>query len=173
MKIKITYLVIIASIILTSCGTVNYQLTTVPLGVITTEGVEIKAEDGAFTLKYGENWVPPYQNSTNIAGLHYESAKMIEFYTSALNLGAKKVRVKVPYQSKELYGVLLLSKIYNGCSSAVTRSYQISIPESYVDKALNGKISVLYEYYTNCGVMPLATTKGKTWVLWLSDVPFK
>jgi hypothetical protein len=88
-------------------------------------------------------------------------------------LGAKKVRVKVPYQSKELYGVLLLSKIYNGCSSAVTRSYQISIPESYVDKALNGKISVLYEYYTNCGVMPLATTKGKTWVLWLSDVPFK
>lgn len=86
-------------------------------------------------------------------------------------MGARKVRVKVPYQSEELYGVLLLSKVFTDCNTAVTRSYQITIPESYVEQAKNGKISVLYERYSGCGMVK--NKDGKTWVLWLSDIPFR
>ena len=53
------------------------------------------------------------------------------------------------------------------CSVPVTRSYQISVPKDYVLQAMNGQVSVLYEYY-DCG----RDKNLKTWILWLSDVPF-
>lgn len=159
-------------LLLISCGSIK-QKVTVPIGVIKTEGVKISAEDDSFVLESGKIWTSPFQNDTHGYGMHGKNADMVNFFKLAVDkMGAKKVRVKVPYQTKELYGVLLLSKIYDGCSSAVTRSYQISIPKSYVEKALNGKVSVLYEYYTACGVVKDMDPLAKTWVLWLSDIPF-
>ena len=156
-----------------STKSIYTQKTTVPYGKITTEGVEIVAEDGGFHLKYGERWVPPFQNVTTNEGMHGSNVDMISFHKTAKEkFGAKKVRVKTPYMSKDLHGLLLLSKIYDGCDGAVTRSYQISIPESYVSDALDGKISVVYEYYNApCGNVGVSA-KPKTWVLWLSDIPF-
>lgn len=150
----------------------------VPYGKIVTSGVEITAEDGSFALSSGKVWTPPFQNNP-LRSVNAANANMVTLYKAALALGgAKKVRVKVPYQSEPLYGVLLLSRVYPGSSSAVTRSYQISIPKSYVDAAQNGKVSVLYEYYDMGGVEassligPKNGTAPKTWVLWLSDIPF-
>ncbi|GEM_PF-3139911 len=51
------------------------------------------------------------------------------------NLGAKKVRIKTPYVDKELYGVLLFNKAMDKCKAPVTRSYQLTIPEEYVQQA--------------------------------------
>lgn len=168
--------ILLICFLLNSCASytsVPIQSITVSSGVIASEGVEIIAQDGSFHLKSGEIWSPPFQNTTNGYGMHDSNAKMIDYYPQALSMGARRVKVKTPYLNKDLYGILLLSKIYTGCSSAVTRSYQISIPNSYVEKALNGKISVLYEYYTACGSLIGDNPQGKTWVLWLSDVPFR
>ena len=60
----------------------------------------------------------------------------------------------------------MLNPAIDGCENTATRSYQIAIPEEYVQQALNGQVSVLYEYY-DCGKL-----NAKTWILWLSDVPF-
>lgn len=145
----------------------------VPFGVIKTEGVTIRDVNNRFVLESGVSWTPPFQNSTHGFGLHKAGASIAQLSDLAITkMGAKRVRVKVPYMEQELYGVLLLSKVYDGCTSAVTRSYQISIPESYVEKALDGRISVLYEYYSDCETLRFYNANAKTWVLWLSDIPF-
>jgi len=150
----------------------------VPYGKIITDGVEISSLDDVYTnpflLRSGEIWTPPFQNMTPGFGMNTPNADMVNFYkTAVLRMGAKMVMVKVPYQSEPLYGILLLAKIYPQGNSAVTRSYQISIPKSYVDAAQNGRVSVLYEYYDtgdyDSDGRPIVP---KTWVLWLSDIPF-
>ncbi|MFA7687717.1 MAG: hypothetical protein WCY25_07620 [Moheibacter sp.] len=199
---------ILISIFLTSCATRSVYIPpapvvpiykSVPYGKIVTDGVEITAEDGSFTLLPNEIWTPPFQNETSGYGINKPDADMVNLYKVALHsMGAKQVRVRVPYQSEPLYGVLLLSKVHPESTAAVTRSYQISIPEGYVAAAQNGKISVLYEYYdmpktngtygisqesVSSGLIGFSTmtspsagfsieTSPKTWVLWLSDIPF-
>src|SRR5690606_4440318 len=128
-------------IIFTFCSCASLPKETVPNGRIITEGVEIRAEDNSFILKYNEIWKPPYQNVPT-RKIIKNKVDMVPLYKDAIQkMGAKKVRVKVPYQSEELYGVLLLNKAYEHCSSSTTRSYQISIPASYVETAKNGRIS--------------------------------
>jgi len=184
------FLALMILLIFNSCGSIGSIDKSVPYGKIITEGVEITAEDGSFTLRSNEVWTPPFQNDTEGTGLNSAKTDMVGFYKDALEHGAKKVRVKVPYQTEPLYGVLLLGKVYSGVSLAVTRSYQISIPVSYVEAAQNGKVSVLYEYYDVKKKSPSKILKyaalgaagalikspdennPKTWVLWLSDIPF-
>ncbi|HLV23726.1 MAG TPA: hypothetical protein VKY36_02965 [Moheibacter sp.] len=150
--------------VLFSCGA---KLVPVNYGNITTQGVVIKAEDGSFVLTSGDTWTPPFQSSMKDPDDHTVlGSKITTRYDFAMELDAKKVKVKTPYMEKELYGVLMLNKAIEGCKSPVTRSYQISIPEEYVQKALNGQVSVLYEYY-DCG-----KRTAQSWILWLSDVPF-
>jgi hypothetical protein len=161
------FLVLMILFIFNSCSVSN-AWTSVPYGKITTDGVEIIAEDGSFALRSGEVWTPPFQVPSGFYALNIKNADMINLYATALGLGARKVRVKVPYQSEPLYGVLALLPVHSSSTSPVTRSYQISIPKSYVDAAQNGKVSVLYEYYE----VPNSEFMNKTWILWLSDIPF-
>lgn len=151
---------------LISCGVGKDSIET---GQIVTPGVEIRAVDGSFTLKSGERWEPPFESITDWddQGEMYREGATGKYDFALNDLRAKKVMVKTPYLEKELYGVLLLNKAMGDCNSPVTRSYQISIPESYAKMALNGQVSVVYEYYS-CGDNPAI----KTWILWLSDVPF-
>ena len=103
------YLIALIGFILSSCVSALYV--PVSTGNIATEGVEIRAEDGSFTLKSGERWTPPFQNNFN----NYSSYGIpnTNDYSLALQRGAKRVRLKVPYQSEELYGVLALHKAYD------------------------------------------------------------
>lgn len=159
--------------LLNSCTSVVPFSQPVPLGTIATKDVTIKAEDGSFEFKTGERWTPPYQNVIN-SQFHVKDTDVLNLYNWALEAGAKKVRVKVPSLKEELYGILLLNKVNTGCDFAVTRSYQISIPDSYVQQALNGKISVVYEHYPRCGPIVFeGPFEAKTWTLWLSDIPFR
>lgn len=160
--------ILIFSFLLASCGT---KLTQVKFGKIATPDVTIKAEDGSFELKSEETWDPPFYalDQYDVLQMHYfEINKDIasQYGYAIEKLSAKKVRIKTPYSEKELYGVILFNKVMEKCKLPVTRSYQITIPEEYVHQAMNGQVSVLYEYY-ECANFPL-----KTWVLWMSDVPF-
>lgn len=160
---KFLYLLFFVTLtMLSSCSSLSVN---VPLGKITTDGVTIRAEDGTFNLKSGDIWTPPFQN--NLSSELNSKKDLTNFHSKAMELGAKKVRVKVPYQSEELYGILYLSQVSDKCSSATTRSYQITIPNNFVIAAKNGRVSVLYEYYS-CG-----RKQPKTWILWLSDMPFR
>lgn len=158
-----------------SCGPRVPVQTTIPVGVIATEGVTITAQDGSFELTQGEMWNPPYQNDATGHNFNKEQTNVLDAYKLAYYyMGAQKVRVKTPYIEKDLFGLLLLAKVPYGCDDPTTRSYQISVPRNYVQDALGGRISVVYEYYGPCGpyYRNVDDFQGKTWVLWLSDIPF-
>lgn len=147
-----------------SCGSVKMQ--PINYGNITTEGVQIRAVDGSFNLSDNGTWTPPFQCDGKLDDVVDVGNNVTRSYEHALKLGAQKVRVKTPFLDQELYGVLALNGAAEECKSPVTRSYQIAVPEEYVQQALNGQVSVLFEYY-NCHKVNI-----KSWILWLSDVPF-
>src|SRR5690606_10203828 len=163
-KFKFFITGIVFMFLLVSCGV---KLTTVKFGKISTPDVTITAEDGTFVLKSGDNWNPPFYAMSEYNFLQVQQLEINKDITTQYDfaieeLGAKKVRVKTPYSDKELYGVILFNKVAEKCKVPVTRSYQIVVPEDYVQQAMNGQVSVLYEYY-DCSGFSL-----KTWVLWLS-----
>lgn len=163
------------SSLLVSCGSTKSLISA---GKINTPGIVIRAMDNSFVMKSGTVWHPPFindlgkldQDAIGLGGGGDRIAQNIaKNYKYALNKGAKKVMIKTPYSDKELYGVLMFLPAISGTAcpdSPVKRSYQISVPERYVRTALNGQVSVVYEYY------PCQGWQLKTWILWMSDVPF-
>jgi hypothetical protein len=171
--------------LLASCvstlGGYSVEQTVKPQSImIATQGVTIAAEDGSFTLRSGVPAAVPFMNATNGIGIHGENAPIIDLYKEAwANKWARKVTVAVPGREKPLYGLLLLSMVFADGVGPATRSYQITIPETYIAAASGGRISVVYEKYNvkseNSTVdSPWGTTTlvPKNWVLWLSDMPF-
>ncbi len=149
-------------------------LSEIETGLIATEGVEIISQDGTFTLKYGEKFNTPFFSPNHLVeAVSSNETPIVNDVYKILNKEykdyvAKKVKVKTPYLETPLYGVIMFCKVPKECqTSLVTRSYRISIPESYVKAALGGGVSCIYEYYT-C----FESYKSTTWVLWLSDSPF-
>ena len=51
-------------LVLGSCGASQVP---VKLGYINTEGVEIRAEDGSFSLQSGDSWAPPFRSNDAIS----------------------------------------------------------------------------------------------------------
>ena len=52
-------------------------------------------------------------------------------------------------------------------NQAVTRYYEIKIPDNYFSEAIGGRTSVIYEYYKS------RYSNSPTWIISLSDVPIK
>ena len=144
-------------------------------GRIVTDGVVISDEKGEFELRSGETFQIPFAGPSAGVGMHNQKADMVSYYQIALDkMNAKRVRVKVPSLDEPLYGVLLFSYIYPGGSGPAIRSCQIHVPDQYINAALGGRISVVYERYP---IDPPKDANGeyfdaKSWILWLSDMPF-
>jgi len=152
----------------TACSTTTYTRT-IPTGVVENQDTVITAVDGSFKLQ-GE-FKTPFQSSTRYNSLQMRDDDLPKAYKLALSHGAKHVRIKLPSQEKEFYGVLALDKAdKDGVGPGIT-SYKIIIPEPYVNAAKNGKISVVYEYYKlkNDGFIDVSAIKERSWILWFSD----
>lgn len=161
----------------------------IPNGFVTTEGIVIAAEDGSFSLMGGSDFTAPFQ----VDSFNWSDHSCKEFltfrddvrnaYKTALALGAKKVKITVPGLDKPLYGVLLLGMYKKDCSGPEIKSYRIEVPQKYIDGALQGRVSVIYEkmscdfiwklkgsFSENCFVVK---DSWYSWVLWLSDMPIR
>lgn len=167
---SISFLLFLAiSLFIMSCGGISYV--PVSTGILAEEATKIIADDGSFTIETEKRFSPPFQSEK--AFFDNGSAPIVsDVYklTSGEYKGFKwkKVRVQTPYHSEDLYGVISFCKVQKACQNEpVTRSYRLSVPEEYVDAALGGRVSCVYEYYSCNGISKVAT-----WVLWLSDVPF-
>jgi hypothetical protein len=154
---------IFSPLLLTGCA--NEQ---VPEGKLKTPGVTITGEDADFTIKSGDIFSPPFEVDTFSKVGNWNFGNLVEKWDEAITLGAKRVRVTVPSEKEPMYGVLLLSQVKPGTKVAAARSYLIEVPQSYVDAAQDGKISVIYEQ-----VPYSEDTQWFTWALWLSDRPFR
>lgn len=167
------------SLLITCLAVLTFSIhAQVSTGRILTEGVTITAEDGSFTLSSeDEYWDVPFicKNDLKIFA-HYPqrpklNEKLTNNYERALKNGAKKVKVKVPGFENDFFGILAINDIPKGMLSCV-RVYQIRVPASYAQQALNGRTSVVYEYFHPKCKNKDGLVMTRPWVLWLSDVPF-
>lgn len=150
------------------CSTTTYNKDILK-GKIENSEIIIYAQDGSFRLQ-GE-FTSPFQSSTRFNSLQMRDKELIKAYRSALHHGAKHVRIKVPSNPQDLYGVLALDRADQNGIGPGTLSYKIIIPQPYIDAAKNGKISVVYEYYKlkNDGIIDVSHIKERSWILWFSD----
>ena len=164
---KYIFTLLLAFIIFTGCGSTYTSV--VPKGLIENPDVVITARDGSFKIN-GE-FESPFVSDVHYHSYNKSGTKLIKGYSRALGFGAKHVMVKVPSRDKELYGVLVLDNADVRGIGAGTKSYKIIIPESYIDAANSGKISVVYEYYhlKNDELTDLSDVKKYSWILWISD----
>jgi len=152
----------------TGCSTTTYNKA-IEHGKIESPDIIITAADNSFQLQ-GE-FSSPFQSSTRYNSLEMRDHELPTAYKLALHHGAQHVRVKVPNNINEFYGVLALDKADQDGIGPGTQSYKIIIPQPYIDAAKDGKISVVYEYYKlkNDGFIDVGNIKERSWILWISD----
>lgn len=155
-------------LIVTGCSVTTYNRT-ISHGKIESPDVVITAVDKSFTIK--NEFTSPFQSSTRYNSLEMPDSDLPKAYRQALHHGAKHVRIKVPGNDQELFGVLALDRADDEGVGPSTQSYKIIVPQPYIDAAKNGKISVVYEYYKlkNDGLIDVGKIKERSWILWLSD----
>ena len=117
------------------------------------------------TLRQTEGWVNPGK----------------DFSRAFVDSKGYHVEIRVTGRKEVFYGILEFNKVYETCAGDPSaRSYFIKIPELYIQNALGGNISVVYEYYECTPRLGDKTVRDYTtkmskytsWVLWLSDISF-
>lgn len=154
--------------LMSGCALTTYNKP-IAKGVVENRDIVITAADKSFTLQ-GE-FTAPFQSNLQYNSLKMPDNDLLKSYKDALYRGAKHIRIKIPGEQKELFGVLALDKADQDGIGPGTQSYKIIIPEPYVKAAKNGKVSVVYEYYKlkNDGLIDVSKIKERSWILWLSD----
>lgn len=134
-------------------------------GTLATDGVAIRAVDSSFTFLAKERFSSPFGTLCWRARVHMNPS--VGDWQAALSQGAKAVRVRTPWHTEELYGVLALCQARGDDTRPAARSYRIQVPQSYVDATANGVTSLVWE--------PSGGERGvpryATWILWLSREP--
>lgn len=161
-------LLLITFFLFTGCSTTTYNKA-IEQGKIDSPDIIITAADKSFRLQ-GE-FTSPFQSSTRYNSLEIRDSELPTAYKLALHHGARHVRVKVPNNTNEFYGVLALDKADQDGIGPGAQSYKIIIPQPYIDAAKEGKISAVYEYYKlkNDGFIDVGNIKERSWILWISD----
>jgi len=165
---KYIFSLLIALLFMSGCSSTDYTQA-IKKGEIKDSSITIRDEDGSFKIQ--GKFEAPFQSTAHYHSMNINGNKMIKGYFRALQYNAKHVRVKVPSQEKELYGVLVLDDADSRAIGSGAKSYKIIIPKPYVDAASGGKISVVYEYYhiQDNSMFDIADIKKYSWILWLSD----
>lgn len=106
-----------------------------------------------------------------VAGRQYifqNRSSLVTQSGAALQAGAKPVKIHLPTLQRPLHGILFLGMGLADSPDLSSKSYLISLPDKYVRKALNGRISVVYESQSTS--LPIRSVP--TWILWMSDQKF-
>jgi len=151
------------------------DLVDVNQGVLVTKGTKIEAEDGSFAILPDVPFKPPIRGNGPFI---YSDGKYEERLLSdkfiRTNVARARVRVTAPGLAKPLYGKLYLARMPSNsrikATGPASRSYQLEIPEHYVEAAKGGKVSVVFEKVDL--VLDGKNLVGVSWALWLSDLPF-
>lgn len=176
---KISLFVILSFLFINGCSTV--VLKDIHNGKLSTEGCIIEAVDKSFRIIGGNEFSPSYQNPqfkkkqfgdgyTN--EYIFKGVSLVNGSDIALRAGAKPVKVSTPYLDQQLYGILFLGMtIESDVTEPAAKSYLIKIPKGYVDAAMDGGISVIYELQ-ELDKRISDRRDLPTWILWLSDQKF-
>lgn len=151
-------------------GTQSFEFHRIDKGDVLTPGVVIKAEDGSFQYAYGQSFDTPWTgtNCPRLPGANNWS----------LADGARRVTVIHPAAQNPLFGLLVYCPVPPSWGQPSSRSHGIQIPDTYVNAARDGLVSVVYdvvEYqwtYKDPGGNAEDFSEWPAWILWLRDRPF-
>lgn len=168
-RLSLWLLFMLIAVALFACGPAGITVREV---FLSTPDCVITAEDGSFKIETGKPIPPPFSIDTFAESEtdDWRESVLVGKFNEALNLGARRVRVTVPGFKQPLYGVLLLSKIRKDSFGPASRSFNIQVPESYIQEATGGRVSVIYET-VEYGERGELTAQWYAWILWLSDRP--
>ena len=133
-------------------------------GTLLTQGVDISAEDGSFRIVAGQVFNTPFHQ-----GAACPTYPSTEAPGQGEMTGARRVIVRVPSLAQPLYGLLSLCGAPPNARGASASRYTLEVPQSYVESTSNGRVSVVYEPHQGEQGQTLQT---KSWILWLSQMPF-
>ena len=160
MRHSIVLWMVLGAVLVYSGGCTRW--TKIDSGVLATKGVAIRAADGKFTVLSGERFQSPFGTLCWRAKMHTNPGA--GDWALAIKHGAKAVRVRTPWTTEELYGVLALCQAHPKDTRPASRSYRIRVPKRYVDATENGITSMVWEPSGGKGNVP----RYATWILWLS-----
>jgi hypothetical protein len=162
-------LIFLSAVLQYGCGPSGISVREV---FLSTPHCVIEAEDGSFTIETGKPMPPPFDIETFAESEtdDWNGSTLVEKFKEALDLGARRVRVKAQGLEQPYYGVLVLSKIRKDAFGPASRSFNIEIPEEYFRQATGGRVSVVYET-VEYGKKGSESESWYAWILWLSDRP--
>ncbi len=164
---------------LAACESIPVDITdkgmkSIPIVHVATPGIRIEARDGSFKLATGQARTPFEMDIWSVDATPYVDANIVNGFGAAKTAGAKDVAVYVEGRVQPLYGVLVLSKVFNAAGGPGTRSYQIAIPQDKLDAAYAGVTAVVFEDVLWKQIWDTGYTvdnRWRTWILWLSATP--
>lgn len=139
-----------------------------PQAMLETVDVQIRAEDGSFTLTPGQAAPTPFQSEdcplTPAPGN----------YEQAIRGGARAVRIQYPGIEEPLYGLLSFCPMPADSTAPPTRMALVQVPQSYVDSTDGGRVAVVFEqlYHPPRTEQQRQSRAWPAWVLYLSRQPF-
>lgn len=151
------------------------RLKTIPLGYVADRNLTIRAVDGSFELKPGEQFSSPFQSDVWSRYLpQLRNDRIVESFGVGLERGGRRVMVEVAGHDKPLYGVLVLSQVFGAAEGPGTRSYQITVPADKIAAAYAGRTAVAFEdvkWVQRWDSGRRLNNQWRTWILWLSMTP--
>jgi hypothetical protein len=129
--------------------------------LVVTEDVSIRSQDGKIDQSFEDKPIRmkgtagPCEGEWNTANWKSVLLENDDHYV-------KRVTVKVGQM--KLFGILALCGIPPNSTGPAARAYRIQVPQEYVDATSEGRVSVVFEKLN---------TGGTSWVLWLSQEPFR
>jgi hypothetical protein len=171
---------LVALSLLAACSSTPVEITdrslkSIPLGFVADKTLTIKAADGSFELKPGEQFSSPFQ--ADIWSRHLpdlSNDRIVEGFEVGLARGGRKVMVHVEGRDKPLYGVLVLSQVFGSAVGPGARSYRIAVPPDKIAAAYAGRTAVAYEsvkFVRRWDTGRRSENQWRSWILWLSLTP--
>lgn len=152
----------------------DWKPTAPQIATLLDSGKTIRAADGSFTLVGGGDPVKISEYTTKVL-LETPGLDLDDFKKIASGRPTYKVRVKVPGQTEELYGIMAFFSVGDTADSSTLRAWRIEIPEKTITEALGGGLGHTTGEYVFKGSLPNDTSEklrnAHSYVLWLSDYP--
>lgn len=141
--------------------------------VLLDSDVVIRAQDGSWELREGQQWRPASNPSLVWYTPGQTNANYMQDYRARLaGKRSYDVFISAPELAKPLYGKLVFNNAAESSSETDRRVWRISVPKNYRDQGKGGVVSVVHST-SPCRPSYDDSTRRTcvTWALWMSDYP--
>ncbi len=161
----------------------KYSPVPIPFGTLVNENVRIESVGSTWETPWsvagGKDFQPPFTvywwNGNFPSGLN--DGTILDLYQPAYDMGARPVLIHVKGQRDPIYGLIVFNTAIEGAFGPARQSYYLQIPEEKIRQAIDGNMSVAYEYinyrqeWADDYGHHKKDQKWYSWILWMSRTP--